>query len=141
MDMIANLANKITDFKEAAQALFESDMLGTGAAKTVNITRLATSGCSAETSPNTHAQSHVTRIRRKSKDWRRRFCTRAHPDVMLTDFREPEKRFLDRISRDTLVHDVIPVCQLGNIRLRRESIIQKMSLARPRKYSAHRQAE
>ena len=55
MDMIANLANNITDFKEASQALFESDMLGTGAAKTVNITRLATFGCKCRDKPkHTH---------------------------------------------------------------------------------------
>ena len=53
----------------------------------------------------------------------------SHPDVILADFREPHKRFLERLARDRLVHDAVLVYQLGEVRLRNETIIQKSGLA------------
>ena len=123
MDMIANLANKITDFQEAAQALFESDMLSTGAAKKVNITRLATFGCDCRDKlKHTHTvtrEEDPTKIQGLGVDGyadMRKSLVRAHPDVMLTDFREPHKRFLERISLRNLGsrhHHRVPIGQLS----------------------------
>ena len=48
-----------------------------------------------------------------------------HRDVLLTDFCEPHKRFLERFDRDFTIHEVIPAYEIGEIRLKSEHIAQK----------------
>ena len=52
-----------------------------------------------------------------------------HPDVLLTEFREPHKRFVERLDRDFTIHEVVPPYELGEVRLRSEYIAQKGGLA------------
>ena len=52
-----------------------------------------------------------------------------HPDVILTDFKEPHKRFVERMDRDYTIHEVIPPYELGEIRLRSDHIAQRGGLA------------
>lgn len=52
-----------------------------------------------------------------------------HPDVLMTEFREPHKRFVERMDRDFTIHEVVPRYALGEIRLKSEHIAQKGGLA------------
>ena len=48
--------------------------------------------------------------------------TRHHGDTILV---EPHKRFIERLNRDLLVHATVLTYELGEVRLRSETIIQK----------------
>ena len=41
----------------------------------------------------------------------------AHPDVELVQFREPHKRFLEKLQREITVHGRIFYCELAEVRL------------------------
>ena len=137
-DMIANLADTLADFKDSVKTLFTEETLGKGAALTVSMTQLA--GVWRKCRGNVqHADAQRLRLEvdptaipemavAEYAEMRENFVKR-HPDVLLTDYREPHKRFLERVSRDRVIHDVIPIYQLGEIRLRSEVIIQKSGLA------------
>ena len=58
-----------------------------------------------------------------------RFVT-AHPDVILLDAKEPHKKFVEKISRDFLVHGMVPYYTVAEIRTRADSIIQKSGLSK-----------
>ena len=53
----------------------------------------------------------------------------AHPDVVLADYKEPHKRFLERMIRDFAVHGIVGNYKLGEVRLRSETITQKSGLS------------
>ena len=59
---------------------------------------------------------------------RKQFIKR-HPEQLLTDQREPHKRFVERLSRDLVVHGVVPVFELSEVRVRAEVITQTQKLA------------
>ena len=61
-------------------------------------------------------------------DFRERFML-AHPDMIMVECREPHKKFVERISRDVALHGSVPFYEVGEMRLRSESIAQKTSLA------------
>ncbi|CAK0850514.1 unnamed protein product, partial [Prorocentrum cordatum] len=52
-----------------------------------------------------------------------------HPDVLLTEFREPHKRFIERLDRDFTIHEVVPPYELGEVRVKSEYIAQRGGLA------------
>ena len=62
-------------------------------------------------------------------DFRERFVT-AHPDMILTNNREPHKKFTERLSRDIALHGYVPFYEIGEIRLRSETIVQMSGLAK-----------
>ena len=62
-------------------------------------------------------------------EFRARFVT-AHPDVILLDAKEPHKKFVEKISRDFLVHGMVPYYTVAEIRTRADSIIQKSGLSK-----------
>ena len=62
-------------------------------------------------------------------EFRARFVT-AHPDVILLDAKEPHKNFVEKISRDFLVHGMVPYYTVAEIRTRADSIIQKSGLSK-----------
>jgi hypothetical protein len=53
-----------------------------------------------------------------------------HVDVIMTDFREPHKRFIERLLRDFTINEVILPYELGEVRLKSEKITQSAGLAR-----------
>ena len=62
-------------------------------------------------------------------EFRTRFVT-AHPDVILLDAKEPHKKFVEKLSRDFLVHGMVPYYTVAEIRTRADSIIQKAGLTK-----------
>ena len=61
-------------------------------------------------------------------DFRARFVL-AHPDSVLTNKNEPHKRFVDRLNRDFTVNGCVPFYEVGELRLRCETIAQKSGMA------------
>ena len=57
-------------------------------------------------------------------EFRSRFVT-AHPDVILLDGKEPHKKFVEKLSRDFLIHGMVPFYQGSETRTRADSIVQK----------------
>lgn len=49
----------------------------------------------------------------------------AHPDIVLSSHREPHKKFVERVHRDFVVHNAVMYYELGEIRVRSETITQK----------------
>ena len=62
-------------------------------------------------------------------EFRTRFVS-AHPDVILLDAKEPHKKFVEKISRDFLVHGMMPYYTVAEIRTRADSIVQKSGLSK-----------
>ena len=62
-------------------------------------------------------------------EFRSRFVT-AHPDVILLDGKEPRKKFVEKLSRDFLIHGMVPFYQGSEIRTRADSIVQKSGLSK-----------
>eukprot|EP00435_Cladocopium_sp_Y103_P068259 s92_g31.t1 len=62
-------------------------------------------------------------------EFRSRFVT-AHPDVILLDAKEPHKKFVEKLSRDFLVHGMVPFYTVAKIRTRADSIVQKSGLTK-----------
>ena len=62
-------------------------------------------------------------------EFRARFV-RTHPDVVLLDAREPHKKFVEKVSRDFLVHGMVPYYAVAEIRTRADTIIQKTGLTK-----------
>ena len=61
-------------------------------------------------------------------EFRARFV-QAHPDVILLDAKEPHKKFVEKLSRDFLVHGMVPYYSVAEIRTRSDSC---RSLGSPR---------
>ena len=62
-------------------------------------------------------------------EFRTRFVT-AHPDVILLDAKEPHKKFVEKLSRDFLVHGMVPFYQASELRTRSDAIVQKAGLSK-----------
>ena len=62
-------------------------------------------------------------------EFRARFVS-AHPDVILLDAKEPHKKFVEKLSRDFLVHGMVPYYPVAEIRTRADSIVQKTGLSK-----------
>ena len=62
-------------------------------------------------------------------EFRGRFV-RNHPDVVLLDAKEPHKKFVEKLSRDFLVHGMVPFYAASEIRTRSDTISQKTGLTR-----------
>ena len=53
-----------------------------------------------------------------------RFVER-HPDL---NIREPHKKLIERMLRDQIIHDVIPAYNIGEMKLRSETVVHKANL-------------
>ena len=62
-------------------------------------------------------------------EFRARFVT-AYPDVILLDAKEPHKKFVEKLSRDFLIHGMVPYYQASEIRTRSDNIVQKSGISK-----------
>ena len=62
-------------------------------------------------------------------EFREQFVGR-HPDVLLPHHREPHRKFVERIQRDFLVHGSVPFYEVGEMRLRSETVAQKSGISK-----------
>ena len=61
-------------------------------------------------------------------DFLARFCA-AHPDSVLIDTKEPHKKSVERISRDFTLNQHVLAYEVGEMRRRSETIVQKSGMA------------
>ena len=61
-------------------------------------------------------------------DMRAKYVSR-HPEILLQDFKEPHKRFVERLQKDYTVDELVKYYELGRIRLKSETIEQHSGLA------------
>ena len=61
-------------------------------------------------------------------EYRERFV-KDNPNFVLTVWREPHKKLVERINRDFLVHGSIPFYEVGELRVRGETIAQRSGLS------------
>lgn len=62
-------------------------------------------------------------------EFREQFVAR-HPDVLLPPHREPHRKLVERIQRDYLVHGAVMFYQVGELRTRSETVVQKAGLSK-----------
>ena len=53
-----------------------------------------------------------------------------HPDVLLPPHREPHRKLVERINRDYLVHGAVMFYQVGELRTRSETVVQKAGISK-----------
>lgn len=62
-------------------------------------------------------------------EFREQFVVR-HPDVLLPHHREPHRKLVERLQRDFRVHGSVPFYEVGEMRTRSETIVQKSGLTK-----------
>ena len=137
-ELIANLADNMETFQTAIQTVFSPEQIGNVAVKLIKLATLATMWRHCKTLVTLKDDQHLKLQEDPMKipeigvmeygEYRESF-TKGHTDVVLTDWREPHKRFLERLLRDLAVHQVVPFYELGEIRLRAENVVQTTGIA------------
>ncbi|CAE7789061.1 unnamed protein product, partial [Symbiodinium microadriaticum] len=120
VEMFAMLGQDLSSAKETLRKLWEADMspLGADAAsQELAVMMEEDPNKIPELSQEDHAE------------FRDRFV-RVHPDVILIDAKEPHKKFVERLSRDFLIHGIVPFYEPAEIRTRADVIVVKSGLSR-----------
>ncbi len=55
---------------------------------------------------------------------------RKHPDILLPHHREPHRKFVERLQTNFMVHGSVQFYEVGEIRTRSETIVQKSGLTK-----------
>ena len=134
---VAAVSDTLADFKVQIATILGAAALGaTDPEKATSLTFLAAlwRKCNTLTSTRDSQRSRLEedpfRIPEMGiSDYNRTSFKKAHPDVILTDFKEPHKRFLERIARDYIVNECILPYELAEVRLRSETIVSKAGMA------------
>ena len=140
VEVFAMLGDTATAVKTALQTLLPAAALGTdAAAQELSLMQLAAVWHSCFALQGQFATRRARMEEDPSKvpemaqedhaEFRSRFVT-AHPDVILLDAKEPHKKFVEKLSRDFLVHGMVPFYTVAEIRTRADSIVQKSGLSK-----------
>ena len=137
LDVYCNLAEKADDFVLAIKDIIGGqDPLGAANVAVVVRAKLISSWKKAQesnTSARRKLQEDPLRIPeipiQQYNEYRAAFVEK-HPDFMMLEYREPHQRFIERLTRDLIVHEVVPCYRIGEIRLRSEKIVQKSGFSR-----------
>ena len=140
VEVVAMLGDNATAVKDAIKTLVPADQLGTDdASRELSLMQLAAvwHACHAlQTQFATRRakmEEDPTKIPEMAQEdhaeFRGRFV-RTHPDVVLLDSKEPHKKFVEKLSRDFLVHGMVPYYTVSEIRVRSDTISQKTGLTR-----------
>ena len=62
-------------------------------------------------------------------EFRETFVQR-HPDILLPHHREPHRKFVERLQRDFMVNGAVQFYEVGEIRTRSETLVQKAGLSK-----------
>ena len=111
LDLWANLGETAADFLQAVHQFLG----GEGTTAIMNNTRLVSAWKKARSLQNS-TLAQYNDLRAKSLE--------SHLDAVMLEHREPNKRFVERVARDLLVHDVVLPYHLHEVRLRSETIQQ-----------------
>eukprot|EP00971_Amphidinium_carterae_P342341 6481617-Amphidinium_carterae.3 len=139
IDHVAAISESLPGFKESIQTLLGQEMLGDSAQKRLlNLVFLATVWRKCV---NLSSRLDKRKVRMEedpdkvpaiqAQDYaqmRTVFLTR-HKDFILTEQREPHKKFVEKLLRDVGLHGVVPFYELGDVRLRSEHIKERKSIA------------
>ena len=134
------LGDSATAVKKSLMTLVPPDQLGTDdASRELSLMQLAAvwHACHALqtqfASRRAKMEEDPTKIPEMAQEdhaeFRGRFV-RTHPDVVLLDSKEPHKKFVEKLSRDFLVHGMVPYYTVSEIRVRSDTISQKTGLTR-----------
>ena len=140
VEVFAMLGDTATAVKTSLQTLIASTALGANAAaQELSLMQLAAVWHSCHALQGQFATRRARMEEDPNKipemaqedhaEFRTRFVT-AHPDVILLDAKEPHKKFVEKLSRDFLVHGMVPYHTVAEIRTRADSIIQKAGLTK-----------
>ena len=142
VEMFAMLGQDLSSAKETLRKLWEADMspLGADAAsQELSVRSLAAVWQAAQALQTQHASRRARMEEDPNKipelsqedhaEFRDRFV-RVHPDVILIDAKEPHKKFVERLSRDFLIHGIVPFYEPAEIRTRADVIVVKSGLSR-----------
>ena len=142
VEMFAMLGQDLSSAKETLRKLWEADMspLGADAAsQELSVMSLAAVWQAAQAlqtqfaSRRARMEEDPNKIPELSQEdhaeFRDRFV-RAHPDVILIDAKEPHEKFVERLSRDFLIHGIVPFYEPAEIRARADVIVVKSGLSR-----------
>ncbi|CAE7809987.1 unnamed protein product, partial [Symbiodinium necroappetens] len=116
VEMFAMLGQDLSSAKETLRKLWEADMSRGGCCGPGAVGHVAGGGVAGGPQED-HAE------------FRDRFV-RVHPDVILIDAKEPHKKFVERLSRDFLIHGIVPFYEPAEIRTRADVIVVKSGLSR-----------
>ena len=134
----ALLGKDLQAFELKIETLLKDD-IGDDAVKIQNVTLLAVvwDGCRdvkqfkltqrmrLQEEPHKIPEIHSTDF----SDMRERFLA-AHPDVILTEFNEPHKKFVEKVDRDLQVHGVCQFYELVECRVRKDKITPKSGFSK-----------
>ena len=142
VEMFAMLGQDLSSAKETLRKLWEADMspLGADAAsQELSVMSLAAVWQAAQALQTQYASRRARMEEDPNKipelsqedhaEFRDRFV-RVHPDVILIDAKEPHKKFVERLSRDFLIHGIVPFYEPAEIRTRADVIVVKSGLSR-----------
>ena len=142
VEMFAMLGQDLSSAKETLRKLWEADMspLGADAAsQELAVMSLAAVWQAAQALQTQYASRRARMEEDPNKipelsqedhaEFRDRFV-RVHPDVILIDAKEPHKKFVERLSRDFLIHGIVPFYEPAEIRTRADVIVVKSGLSR-----------
>ena len=140
LDVYCNLAEKADDFVSAVKGIIGGDdPLGSASvavvvrAKLISSWKKALSVQESNASARRRLQEDPLRIPeipiQQYNEYRAAFVEK-HPDFMMLEYREPHQRFIERLTRDLIVHEVVPCYHIGEIRLRSEKIVQRSGFSR-----------
>ena len=135
LDLWANLGETAADFLQAVHQLLGGEHpTGEGATAIMNNTRLVSAWKKARSLQNStdSLRQDLTKDPLRTpemslaqyNDLRAKFLE-SHMDAVMLEHREPNKRFVERVARDLLVHDVVLPYHLHEVRLRSETIQQR----------------
>ncbi|OLP84362.1 hypothetical protein AK812_SmicGene34786 [Symbiodinium microadriaticum] len=142
VEMFAMLGQDLSSAKETLRKLWEADMspLGADAAsQELSVMSLAAVWQAAQALQTQYASRRArmeedpNKIPELSQEDHAEFrdpFVRVHPDVILIDAKEPRKKFVERLSRDFLIHGIVPFCEPAEIRTRADVIVVKSGLSR-----------
>ena len=139
VEVFAMLGDAAGPVKTSLQTLLPTDALGANAAaQELSLMQLAAVGHSCHALQGQFATRRAQMedpnkvpemAQEDHAEFRSRFVT-PHPDVILLDAKEPHKKFVEKLSRDFLVHGMVPFYAVAEIRTRADSIVQKSGLSK-----------
>ena len=142
VEMFAMLGQDLSSAKETLRKLWEADMTplqADAASQELSVMSLAAVWQAAQALQTQYASRRARMEEDPNKipelsqedhaEFRDRFV-RVHPDVILIDAKEPHKKFVERLSRDFLIHGIVPFYEPAEIRTRADVIVVKSGLSR-----------
>ena len=140
LSIFDGISDTLTGFKESISTFFEEAELGaTPPARILSLTRMGTAWEFARSlvkekeanrarlleDPNRIPEISVTEY----TNYRKAFLD-AHPEHFLTEHRDPNKRFGEKVRADIIRHGILQFCDLGEVVLKSENVIKSTGFTR-----------